>query len=76
MSTTIEREDYLRVEESYAQLKQYRMIEPHLTTQEEVETTINQMSSRKAPGLDNIPFRAIKLMGKEATEELVRIINA
>ncbi|KAK9738240.1 Reverse transcriptase (RNA-dependent DNA polymerase) [Popillia japonica] len=71
-----EQKNTLRVEESCTKLKQLRMVDPDLTTQEEVETTIKQMSSKKAPGEENIPIRAVKLMGKEAIQKLVRIINA
>ncbi|KAK9703781.1 hypothetical protein QE152_g29077 [Popillia japonica] len=42
----------------------------------ELQDVIKVMSSRKAPGEDGINNRAIKLMGVNATEGLLKIVNA
>ncbi|GJQ65359.1 hypothetical protein Trydic_g10583, partial [Trypoxylus dichotomus] len=65
-----------RVQENWDTVKRWNTVEPELTSLEELEGEIRRLASKKAPGADGIPNRAIKLMGSEKKKELVRLINA
>ena len=46
------------------------------TTPEEVRTILSGLKRRKAPGVDNIPNKALKILGRRGTVALTNIFNA
>ncbi|KAK9717109.1 zinc finger associated protein [Popillia japonica] len=64
------------VDQSWNEVKRWGTVEPQLASEEEIQAIIKGMSSKKAPGEDNIPNRAMKTMGVKPVAELTRIVNA
>lgn len=49
--------------------------EPIIFSTDQVKTTIKTLKPRKAPGVDNLPPKAIKLLPEKAINSLVSIFN-